>query len=297
MESEFTVEHQPGWDKLRSDIYLRDRGICWVCNGFVQLDEYDLGHLIDKCRNGQPDYDNLAVMHERCNSSKPRHDTLEQAMKWRLTCRFMPDDKPNAIVSKEALVVVSQTQQLPQSNEVALNYAPYPDQPILPRPIFKTSHHKNPPKDEQEIMRQLVVEHFTTHPELTDINHKNQRAKTLKEFSETFNCSIQYVRKWITDANMIPSKQEVRYDSSRYTYILEHLQELLDKYHSLTCKETAKPKMMGMTRYTLDIVLYLGGVRHHINAKDLDSIQQTVAKLRIPMIASTSDNVRPDTPS
>jgi len=77
------------WLILRSNIYLRDKGMCWVCNTFVNLDEYDLGHLIDRCNGGHDAYDNLTVMHKSCNLSKPRHETLEEAMKWKLTA-FIP---------------------------------------------------------------------------------------------------------------------------------------------------------------------------------------------------------------
>lgn len=73
------------WLKMRSDIYLRDKGICWICNSFVDLNDYELGHLIDRRNGGQDAYDNLAVMHKFCNRSKPLHNTLEEAMKWKLT--------------------------------------------------------------------------------------------------------------------------------------------------------------------------------------------------------------------
>jgi hypothetical protein len=76
------------WLKLRSNIYLRDKGICWICNSFVQLCDYDLGHLVDRCMGGQDELDNLVVMHKRCNLSKPHHNTLEDCLKWKLTIGF-----------------------------------------------------------------------------------------------------------------------------------------------------------------------------------------------------------------
>lgn len=72
------------WEWLRSIIYVRDKGICWVCNNFVLLGDYHLGHLVDKSNNGEASLDNCAVMHKRCNSSKPSHHTLEEALIWRL---------------------------------------------------------------------------------------------------------------------------------------------------------------------------------------------------------------------
>ena len=80
------------WLRLRSDIYIRDKGMCWICNTFVSLEDYDLGHLIDKCNGGHNDYDNLAVMHKLCNLSKPKHTSLEECLKWKLTA-FMPKIK------------------------------------------------------------------------------------------------------------------------------------------------------------------------------------------------------------
>lgn len=78
-------DRKPNWLSLRSDIYLRDKGICWVCHNFTNLEDYDLGHLVDRCNGGHDGYDNLAVMHKVCNLSKPLHNTLEEAIKWRLT--------------------------------------------------------------------------------------------------------------------------------------------------------------------------------------------------------------------
>ena len=78
------------WLELRSRIYIRDKAICWICNDFVALPDYDLGHLVDRCMGGWDDYDNLAVMHTKCNLSKPHHTTLEGAMKWKLTRFIQP---------------------------------------------------------------------------------------------------------------------------------------------------------------------------------------------------------------
>jgi len=68
---------------LRSEVYLRDKGVCWVCHQFVLLSDYELGHLLDRCNGGPDEYENLAVMHSRCNSAKPRHMSIEEATRWR----------------------------------------------------------------------------------------------------------------------------------------------------------------------------------------------------------------------
>lgn len=79
------------WNSLRSDIYIRDKGICWVCNGFVDIKNYDVGHLVDRCNGGLETYDNLVVMHHHCNIKKPRHTNLEEAMRWKLTPKYLTE--------------------------------------------------------------------------------------------------------------------------------------------------------------------------------------------------------------
>ena len=71
------------WNEIRSKIYLRDAGICWVCHLFVTLDLYNLSHLIDRCMDGDDDYSNLVVMHTRCNKGKPTHHTMEECTRWK----------------------------------------------------------------------------------------------------------------------------------------------------------------------------------------------------------------------
>lgn len=73
------------WEWLRSEIYIRDKGICWVCNEFTLLKDYQLGHIIDRTNNGADALDNCAVMHKVCNNTKPRHKSIEEASRWRLT--------------------------------------------------------------------------------------------------------------------------------------------------------------------------------------------------------------------
>jgi hypothetical protein len=72
------------WNLLRSQIFLRDKGICWICKRLIPLNEYEMGHLIDKCNEGSDDYDNLAAMHKKCNNAKPLHKTIEEHITWLL---------------------------------------------------------------------------------------------------------------------------------------------------------------------------------------------------------------------
>ena len=81
----------PDWQILRSLIYGRDNGICWICHKFVALHEYDLGHLVDRCNGGLDDYDNLAVMHKKCNQAKPPHHAMDEHITWLLKTRLLKD--------------------------------------------------------------------------------------------------------------------------------------------------------------------------------------------------------------
>ena len=73
-----TAKNNPEyWLELRSKVYLRDTGECWACGKFVELIDYDLGHLIDKCMGGWDDYDNLAVMHTKCNLLPENYSQLK----------------------------------------------------------------------------------------------------------------------------------------------------------------------------------------------------------------------------
>ena len=95
-----TMNNDVSWRKLRSDIYIRDKGICWICNTFVDLSEYELGHLIDRCNGGNDVYDNLAVMHMDCNRAKPYHNSLEEAMRWKLTAFIHPNHNDTLRISR-----------------------------------------------------------------------------------------------------------------------------------------------------------------------------------------------------
>lgn len=70
------------WSYVRSMVYVRDQGCCVVCERFVQLYEYECGHLQDRVTGGQPSPDNCIVMCKRCNSRKPFHDTKADALAW-----------------------------------------------------------------------------------------------------------------------------------------------------------------------------------------------------------------------
>jgi len=81
-------EKTPHWYVLRKEIYKRDKGICWICHNPIPSDEYELGHLVDRCNGGHTDYDNLAAMHAYCNQHKPSHKTIQEHLEWLLKTRY-----------------------------------------------------------------------------------------------------------------------------------------------------------------------------------------------------------------
>jgi hypothetical protein len=251
------------WQKLRSDIYIRDKGICWVCNEFVEVRDYDLGHLIDRCNGGENEYDNLSVMHHSCNINKPRHTTLEDAMKWKLNPSYLLRPK---IIFKE---------DLPQ---------------LQPNVIHKYSNrHPIIPTDDKKIIRQLILEYFENRKELLLREHSTELKAAMKELSNTFSVSIDCIYQYMY-ADGIYKKEHtkqlfgaIKAKDNVYLYIYEHLDELLKTYNSLDGGMMTKSKIMKMNRYQLSIMFYLAGIKDYLFPKDLKSIQPAVARLGLSL--------------
>ncbi len=139
-----TVNNSPCWNVLRSHIYIRDKGICWICNRFVCPKDYDLGHLVDRCNGGLDAYDNLAVMHRWCNLTKPQHQTLEDAMRWKLTPAYLyhaPAKVPKPI-SEDSIILES--------------FRRYGCSPLM----------ASLTPDSRDAIKQFIIEYFAGHPEL-----------------------------------------------------------------------------------------------------------------------------------
>ena len=51
----------------RMRIYIRDGGLCRYGDGFVQLDEMDIDHVVPRAYGGTHDDSNLACSHKSCN--------------------------------------------------------------------------------------------------------------------------------------------------------------------------------------------------------------------------------------
>jgi hypothetical protein len=153
------------WQMLRSDIYVRDKGICWICNTYVELKDYDLGHLVDRCNGGKDDYDNLAVMHKSCNLSKPKHNTLEEAMKWKLTPTYL-SERPISMFDG--------------SKSIGNGYPYHKKKTTVPQLSLPTD------TDKDNANKQLINSYFQAHPELTDTANV-VRLEAIKLLSQILN--------------------------------------------------------------------------------------------------------------
>ncbi len=162
------------WQMLRSDIYVRDKGICWICNTFVELKDYDLGHLIDRCNGGQDSYDNLAVMHKSCNLTKPRHTSLEQAMKWKLTPKYLTE-RPLPLFDITPTIKTYAYQSKKRTIKT-----PSPQLSLL---IDETKKQAN---------EQLIESYFQAHPELVDKTN-NVRLEVIKLLSKLLDMPEQKI--------------------------------------------------------------------------------------------------------
>lgn len=278
---------------LRRDIYRRDKGICWVCNTFVDYDiDYDLGHLIERCNGGEFAADNLTVMHHKCNLSKPRHNTIEEAVKWQLNNRFLissnlfnqyepiinnvpelpikPVYKPNIPIST---MTSSINKVISTDNSV-----------IVPLQRHLNSNHRtrhNTRNEDLEAMKQLVIEHLRKNSHLLlapDIKYQ-----IIDELSKTFNIDKRFIRRWIIESGLGTPTLNKNSNDKQYFYISEHLQELVNKYYNLRCPLWDKPKLLGITRYGMSIMFYLAGIKEHNSPKDLLSIIPKIATLNIPL--------------
>lgn len=54
----------------RWDVWVRDGGICHLCGDTADVDDWHADHVIPLARGGADSYQNLAVSHVRCNTSK-----------------------------------------------------------------------------------------------------------------------------------------------------------------------------------------------------------------------------------
>jgi len=265
-------EETPEWQQLRSDIYIRDKGICWVCNLFVDLADYDLGHLIDRCNGGKLTYDNLAVMHSVCNASKPRHSTLEEAIKWRMTPSFCDRPKPKALPLS------------PMSNTSELMLPTFPSTIKQHKGTNRIISHYH--DGDSEAIRQLIIEFFTSRPDLlaNSDGYNRDRLKATSELCKALGVTPNDVRDCLRNAGLVNKRKPQITDGSQYRFVLEHLTELLEKYETIKHDFLYdQPKKMGMTHFCMDIMFYLAGRFDKVSKTNYLIIQKRVSELRLPV--------------
>lgn len=251
------------WLKLRSDIYIRDKGICWICNEFVDLRDYDLGHLIDRCNGGHDDYDNLAIMHHSCNLSKPRHTTLEEAMRWKLTPSYLTRSSPQSSILTPPLHL----------------------QPSLPH-RHKQHQLKQYSEDDREATKQLIIEYFKNRPNLLSNGegYNKERIIASKQLASTLDISRADVRLCLREAGLVKKRPPQITDGSQYHFVADHLEELLTKYNKVKHEFLYnQPKLMGISAFCMDIMFYLAGRPDKVSKGNFHNIDKRVANLNIPI--------------
>jgi hypothetical protein len=70
------------WDHTRQLIWDRDGGVCQVCGDALEWQEYECGHIIDRCVGGSDRPLNLVCMCIVCNRLKPLTETRAEYMAW-----------------------------------------------------------------------------------------------------------------------------------------------------------------------------------------------------------------------
>lgn len=67
----------------RQAVYVRDRGLCWICGEPVDPERYVLDHFIPLSRGGPDIAGNVRVAHQSCNDRRgTKLPTHEEAQTW-----------------------------------------------------------------------------------------------------------------------------------------------------------------------------------------------------------------------
>jgi hypothetical protein len=70
------------WDQTRQLIWERDGRVCQVCGDSITWQQYECGHIIDRCVGGSDRPSNLVCMCIVCNRLKPLTETRAEYMAW-----------------------------------------------------------------------------------------------------------------------------------------------------------------------------------------------------------------------
>lgn len=231
------------WYKLRSQAYLRDNGVCWVCHKFIELIDYDCGHLIDRCMGGQDVIDNLAPMHKTCNLSKPKHQTLEDAVRWQLN---------------------QQNNQLPMSM--------FDESKSVSRPIFKERYNRVPKQqlslitpqnnintEESNISKSNPI--LQSSPDIKD-NNSPVQIEAIKLLSQILNMKPQDINlpisndEWLKPSYSQKNRPKIDYDKTPRKLTESELSKEAQKYQEqiqkikpgTICWMQGKPTYIGFNK-------------------------------------------------
>ena len=128
------------WQTLRSKLYLYHHGICWICHEHIELQDCEIGHLVDQCNGGKDTIENIAPMHKRCNNTKPRHNTMEEHITWLLKSRWLAQKANPKNLKRTSLDNIKKS--IPQE-PIGINSTIKPT-PKLPCPQPKTGLSRKP---------------------------------------------------------------------------------------------------------------------------------------------------------
>jgi 5-methylcytosine-specific restriction endonuclease McrA len=70
------------WDQTRQLIWERDGRVCQVCGDSIAWQQYECGHIIDRCVGGSDRLSNLVCMCILCNRLKPITKTRAEYLAW-----------------------------------------------------------------------------------------------------------------------------------------------------------------------------------------------------------------------
>jgi len=68
LEKEVTIGYVPS--KPKSELYKRDKGICGICNNYVEYDNVHIDHIVPLSKGGEHSMSNLQLSHSWCNLKK-----------------------------------------------------------------------------------------------------------------------------------------------------------------------------------------------------------------------------------
>ena len=282
-------------DELRRTIYKRDKGICWVCHNFVEYDmDYDLGHLVDKSNGGKLIGDNLAVMHHKCNITKPRHKTLDEAVRWQLNNRFLIsaplfNQNINTTPIKLDELIENVPHQYSQNYTQNIKFKELREPAIIDGMKFNGRYGKRRRTHtynyiatindtDYKASEQLIIEYFNEHKNLF---FGDKRVATIRGLSKQLNIPTTYIRDFLVTNGLITFSNPRQPKDNIYEYVFNNLDSLLVQVREMNCSVMVKCQKLGITYYMYKIMLFLGGYGERINQEDRRSIDRRVKALNL----------------